>query len=43
MEMKIVFSEMLPLLGKMKMVNPTSKWVPAIVNRAQEEMLVVAK
>ena len=43
MELKIVFSEMLPLLSKMKLVDPKGKWVPAIVNRAQQEMLVVAK
>ena len=43
MELKIVFSEMLPLLDKMKMIDPKSQWIPAIVNRAQKEMLVVGR
>lgn len=42
LEMRIVFSEMLPMLPRLHLVAPESEWMPTLINRVQRRLLVRA-
>ncbi|HVV41942.1 MAG TPA: cytochrome P450 [Nitrobacter sp.] len=43
LELKIVFSEMLPILSRLTLVNPAGEWMPTLINRVQKRLLVSGK